>query len=119
MRNIMRGEAQTFYLLLFRSARDLRISLLVSPVSSNTILSNEMHLVCSDLDLHWLSIWQPDNCVKGSIAIGFRLPDVVLEAISYFWPQLVHLQPISQHERQYFHLPEWMEATGIDLSLPY
>lgn len=66
--------------------------LLVAPVSSQAMLSNEVHLGGPNLDLHWDSIIPSHDGVEGTVAIGLGVLNVVLEAPFYWLPQLVHLQ---------------------------
>ena len=53
---------QNYLLLLCLSGR-LTVALLIPPVGSDSILSNEVHLASADLDLHWPPIRQSYDCV--------------------------------------------------------
>lgn len=66
--------------------------LFVPPMRSNTVLSNEVHLVSSDLDFYRLLIWQLDYCVDGLVAIWLWVANVVLESSIYFGPDSVDLR---------------------------
>jgi len=65
--------------------------LLVTPVRRKAMLSNEVHLGCPDLDLHRDAVIPNHHSVEGTIAIGFGVLDVVLEAACHWLPQVVHL----------------------------
>lgn len=65
--------------------------LLVTPVRRKAMLSNEMHLGCPNLDLHRDAVIPNDHSVEGTIAVGFGVLDVVLEAACHWLPQVVHL----------------------------
>lgn len=65
--------------------------LLVSPVSSQTMLSNEVHFGGSDLNLDGDAIIPNHHSMQGAVAIGFGVLNVVLEATVDRPPQIVHL----------------------------
>ena len=66
--------------------------LLVPPMGSQAMLSNEVHLGSPDLHLHWNTVIPNNHSMEGAIAIGLGVLNVVLEAPFYWLPQLVHLQ---------------------------
>lgn len=65
---------------------------LVPPMSRQTMLSNEMHFGSPDLDLHWDAIIPNHDSVQGSVAVGFGILNVILEATIHRLPKVVHLQ---------------------------
>ena len=66
--------------------------LLVPPVRSQAMLSNEVHLGSPDLHLHGDAIIPNYHCMEGTVPIGFGVLDVVLEPPLDWLPQVVHLQ---------------------------
>ena len=66
--------------------------LFVTPVRRKAMLSNEVHLGCPDLDLYRNAVIPNHHGVEGTIAVGFGVLDVVLEAACHWPPQVMHLQ---------------------------
>ena len=66
--------------------------LLVSPMSRQTMLSNEMHFGGPNLDFHGDAIIPNHDSVQGSVAVGFGILNIVLEATIHRLPKVVHLQ---------------------------